>query len=267
VLQFPRDWIGPRDELVPFGVAAGSYASGAVQSDPKLGPEPALPLGADDFWGEGSAAVQDALQAPRPFQPVGELSHDVPTETRRRWNRRPVRAATLIGLGAAAVVCAAVILASVASQSVVDLTRTPTLERSPSLASGFGLISSHAVAAARARRQTILHPARPRPTRGIRTRRHSAQPETGKVRVSKAVSQRSSASAHSVGDATRQPSTVRAAPVQVSPTVDSSSGDGSSPSPSSSSDASASSERSGSASPPPAGPVGPGAAFGPGHLG
>ncbi len=55
-MRFPRDWIGPREQLVPFGPAAGPPR----QTTAPFG----LPPSADDFWGEGSAAVQDALQAP-----------------------------------------------------------------------------------------------------------------------------------------------------------------------------------------------------------
>ena len=55
-MRFPRDWIGPREQLVPFGPTAGPPR----QPTAPLG----LPPSADDFWGEGSAAVQDALQAP-----------------------------------------------------------------------------------------------------------------------------------------------------------------------------------------------------------
>ena len=47
VVQLPRDWFGPRDELVPIGE-----------------PERDAPARADDFWGEGSAAVQDAMRRP-----------------------------------------------------------------------------------------------------------------------------------------------------------------------------------------------------------
>jgi hypothetical protein len=44
VIRLPRDWLGPREELVPFGTSPD--------------------LGASDFWGEGSAAVQRAMEAP-----------------------------------------------------------------------------------------------------------------------------------------------------------------------------------------------------------
>jgi len=50
VIRLPCDWLGPREELVPFGSRAE--------------PDPTLGLEASDFWGEGSAAVQRAMEAP-----------------------------------------------------------------------------------------------------------------------------------------------------------------------------------------------------------
>jgi hypothetical protein len=52
VLRFPGDWVGPLEELVPFGPAADRE------------PSPAEP----DFWGEDSAVLQgvvEALEEPR----------------------------------------------------------------------------------------------------------------------------------------------------------------------------------------------------------
>jgi hypothetical protein len=46
VVPFPRDWLGPREELVPFGPAASGDAGRA-------------PPSASDFWSEDSAAVQE----------------------------------------------------------------------------------------------------------------------------------------------------------------------------------------------------------------
>ena len=52
VVRLPRDWLGPREELVPLEGTTGAASSAAV------------PPRADDFWGEDSAALQDAWQAP-----------------------------------------------------------------------------------------------------------------------------------------------------------------------------------------------------------
>jgi hypothetical protein len=52
VVRLPRDWLGPREELIPFGKSEDGQSGAAV------------PPTAEDFWGEGSASVQDALRAP-----------------------------------------------------------------------------------------------------------------------------------------------------------------------------------------------------------
>lgn len=85
VVRLPRDWLGPRDELVPFGPGAdrnegeqrpadsggtpedeskSRTAPGEEQSRPRLeevGPAHADPVSPDDFWGERSAALQGTL--------------------------------------------------------------------------------------------------------------------------------------------------------------------------------------------------------------
>ncbi len=58
VIRLPRDWLGPREELVPFGIGTDP------DSTDRVGIDPNLQLEASDFWGEGSAAVQHALEAP-----------------------------------------------------------------------------------------------------------------------------------------------------------------------------------------------------------
>lgn len=87
VVRFPREWLGPLEELVPLDVRPGSHddRKPAAESEPEAGrghepdiadhPQPdaaagvlefagAPPPRAEDFWGEASAAVHDALQAP-----------------------------------------------------------------------------------------------------------------------------------------------------------------------------------------------------------
>lgn len=56
VVPFPRDWIGPTEDLVPIG----SPAAGTVSDDLELG----RALGADAFWGESSASLHEAIEAP-----------------------------------------------------------------------------------------------------------------------------------------------------------------------------------------------------------
>lgn len=57
VVRLPRDWLGPRENLVPFGPRAVSLDAEAA------------PPSAEDFWGERAAAIHDALQAPANAHP------------------------------------------------------------------------------------------------------------------------------------------------------------------------------------------------------
>ena len=59
MVRLPRDWLGPREELVPFGPRADATAAEAAGSA-------AAPPSANDFWGEQSAELQHALQGPEP---------------------------------------------------------------------------------------------------------------------------------------------------------------------------------------------------------
>lgn len=52
VVQLPRDWLGPRDELVPVGTPADA------------------PPTAESFWSEDSAALQSAWQQPEVSEPA-----------------------------------------------------------------------------------------------------------------------------------------------------------------------------------------------------
>lgn len=64
-----RDWFGPEDELVPLGPRARANERESAAAD---GPghasltahAPQPPPSPEDFWGERSAAVHDAVQAP-----------------------------------------------------------------------------------------------------------------------------------------------------------------------------------------------------------
>jgi hypothetical protein len=57
VVPFPRDWLGPREELVPLGRPSRGPTT---QPDP----DDDLPPAAEAFWSEDSAALHDAVQAP-----------------------------------------------------------------------------------------------------------------------------------------------------------------------------------------------------------
>ena len=63
-MRLPRDWLGPREELVPFGPRAASRVPD--ESSPTDDAAPS----AEDFWGERSAAIHSALQAPSDWAPL-----------------------------------------------------------------------------------------------------------------------------------------------------------------------------------------------------
>jgi hypothetical protein len=107
VVRLPRDWLGPREELVPVGAdrpqresraeherdLPGGPSGNLVKPDGELipfAPDPPVDEpnehfapSADDFWGEHSASVQDAVQ--RPTRPRAE-------PVRAREGTEPVRA-------------------------------------------------------------------------------------------------------------------------------------------------------------------------------
>lgn len=56
VIRIPRDWYGPKEELIPFGPAADRRAREEAEAT--------APLGADAFWGEDAASLHEVIQAP-----------------------------------------------------------------------------------------------------------------------------------------------------------------------------------------------------------
>ena len=77
MLQFPRDWFGPQEELVPIGPQAETEA-------PANGAGPA-PV-ALDFWG-GETALEDLVPFPATSGARPETSERTPPEARRRHGR------------------------------------------------------------------------------------------------------------------------------------------------------------------------------------
>ncbi len=70
VVRLPRDWIGPREELVPFGPGGrgvdGETLDGHGDDEAPIDSNAtrASAPSAEDFWGEHSDALQDVLQGP-----------------------------------------------------------------------------------------------------------------------------------------------------------------------------------------------------------
>jgi hypothetical protein len=98
VVRLPRDWLGPREDLVPFGPGASAPEP---ESDASA-PSPEAPPTAADFWGERSAAVQ------APADEAIEADARFAAPRRRRvfgtQARRQVAAVTGLAVAAAAVV-------------------------------------------------------------------------------------------------------------------------------------------------------------------
>jgi hypothetical protein len=85
VVPFPRDWLGPREELVPFGKRAYPESDRRPE-DPEPTERPLAPPPADAFWGEGSAEIHAVMPAPETRErPHRRRPHQ------RRPRRRPTR--------------------------------------------------------------------------------------------------------------------------------------------------------------------------------
>lgn len=116
MVRLPRDWLGPREELVPFGPRASS--EDAEQPPPS----------ANDFWGERSAAIHDALEAPADNAPAA-----IGTRSPPRFDRRP-RASALGALAIALLV----MIGIVATVSSPTATRRPAAASKVDVAAVFG---------------------------------------------------------------------------------------------------------------------------------
>lgn len=103
VVRLPCDWLGPREELVPLEhtEAAAASAQGA-------------PPRADDFWGEDSAALQDAWQAPDATGPTVAPG----SAPRRTWRRDSASAAFASGLGWRRFVATVALFAALAAAGI-----------------------------------------------------------------------------------------------------------------------------------------------------
>lgn len=99
VVRIPRDWFGPRDQLVPFGPGVSDGESGSAE--PPRSPSPVQGGAAVDpnsFWDEASSSIQDVVDAPH-----GDDSDEV--ETVRPSTRRGRFIAGTIAATALAVAC------------------------------------------------------------------------------------------------------------------------------------------------------------------
>jgi hypothetical protein len=140
VVQFPRDWIGPLDDLVPIGTSTEGG-----------GEDIADVFAADAFWSEGSASLHQVIEvaaptgAAKPQAPVvpvaGSRLRRRPAPTRRlRQGGRPRHAGRLRvgGLGVAAASLLAVVAVVLEMSSPA-----PAARHHVALADGKQLRSAH----------------------------------------------------------------------------------------------------------------------------
>ncbi len=158
VVRLPRDWLGPREDLIPFGTSSEPGPSG--------GPAPT----ADDFWGESSAAVQDAVQRDAVQRP--------PTPARSAGRPRSLARgrALLVGLVAvAAAAVLAVLLVGGGGQGVPRRSSSSSLSASRVSPSVFVGAAAHRAVASSARALRPLHYAPP-PANARETQSHLPEP-------------------------------------------------------------------------------------------
>ncbi len=261
VVQFPRDWIGPSEELIPFGPRAQRVAV----DDPHELPS------ASDFWGEHAAAMHSVLEDPNAERALAETvppAEDAPPQrTRGRVTTNRRRAAPPVIALVAASVVAVLVLAQPR-----QVAKPPVLGSSVGFLADAGrrLTNSEGIVGAVRREQASAVAAmqRVRVIRRLVAQRHH-------------VAVRSSPAGAGPGATTitvhySSPSlSTTPAVTYVAPSASSGSGSGGttttgpSTSGTSGSASNATSGNSGTSSSTsaPAGPVGAGAPFGPGHLG
>jgi hypothetical protein len=101
VVRLPREWLGPREDLVRIGVPDADATA---------------PSGAEDFWGEGSSDLQSALVGPPADENRVDVGTAAETDTgdpdRARYGRRswPARTPALITTATVALILAVVVI-------------------------------------------------------------------------------------------------------------------------------------------------------------
>jgi hypothetical protein len=172
VVRLPRDWLGPREHLVPFG----SQTPPSAEPVPAAGPAPEeFAPTADDFWGERSIAFHAVVPAPDDQRP-GDTpdTRPQPPASKPRPGRRRLAAAAALGIAA---VGAIALLLSGSPHRVVGGAR---LNIAAILNSGVsmlkGLDPPRIVASAAPRTVKHVPHGRPRPKGRTASPRHHTSP-------------------------------------------------------------------------------------------
>ncbi len=140
VVRIPRDWFGPRDELVPFGPKAWEASEENASSGA------ADPVDANLFWGEHADSVHDVLDVP-------------PATVGRRSRRSLIFAAALAAVVAGVGITFLVLPGS--APPVVQSAAAPSTHRASGMPNP--LIALRAVARSAMRHQRVSPP-----TKGVR---------------------------------------------------------------------------------------------------
>ncbi len=287
VVPFPRDWLGPREELVPFG--AGARPGGSADRDWAPGERgssrasereqgvfdfaPGPPPSAADFWGEDAAAIQHALQGPcgaagaAPVEPAqGTLRGRARRSGRdpigrrlgraalpRRWGWRPeVRSRRVPGSRTVGLIAVGLVVSGGLAMTRAELSAAPGRQPARPVTVDHGALSA-GVPRPDTRAVTAGTPHRRAPRRvraGFRRPVRTAPHRAGTARA--VAAQQSLQPGIYTPSAYTQPASAYTTPAWSSDSAPASAGAGA---------------RAGSPGSAPAGPVGPGAPFGPGHLG
>jgi hypothetical protein len=224
VVPFPRDWLGPREELIPFGPSAGD--------------KPRVPPAADAFWGEDSGAIHAVLPGPGAVAaPIARGSLIGP---------RRLSAARIGACGLVVVVCAAALVGKLGG---LPGGHSPSVSSSTALA-GFMDLAQLRGAVGVPQVAVPKHVSAGKPVRSQPRRVVHRSPQRSSTRPAVTRSTTAATSVPAPSESTAQP-------------VSSSSP---SHSTATSSQPAHSTVSSGHAADVRPGPVGPGAAFGPGQL-
>jgi hypothetical protein len=94
VVRLPRDWLGPREDLVPFGPSTPPPAESELDG-----------FAPNDFWGERAAAIHSVVQGPADDPTATAPASDpAPSIRKGRLGRWHVAAAVLVAIAAAGAV-------------------------------------------------------------------------------------------------------------------------------------------------------------------
>ncbi|MGZ6566628.1 MAG: hypothetical protein ACXVE9_04325 [Solirubrobacteraceae bacterium] len=230
VVPFPRDWLGPREELIPFGNSAGY---GVERS--------AAAPGAEAFWGGDSGPLHAVVPAPAPTAAVaGPRFRQRAGQVAVGGLVAAVLAAAVIGrlAGVPAAGSGPAVGSDVAAAGFVDLALLRGAVGAPAIESSKPAVHHAAERRRRPAAHTRHRPATPARTSGTNSTAGASSAAT--VAAAPATSTSQPASSTESSSAGSQPAATSSTPTQSSV-----------------------SSHTANVRP---GPVGPGAPFGPGQL-